>query len=63
MKTRTKAIARNPQTKTKVKEVTKSSPAKTIKVRLDEKTFIYLLNIASLKVWLERYPQAQVISP
>lgn len=49
--------------KTKSKEVVNTPPPKQIKVQLDEKTYIYLLNITSLKVWLERYPDAKVVSP
>jgi hypothetical protein len=48
--------------KTQPKEITKTPPLKTIKVQLDEKTVIYLLNMASLNIWLERYPNAKVIS-
>ena len=48
--------------KTKIKEVLTASTQKLIKVRLDYKTLIYLTNIASLKVWLAKYPDATVIT-
>jgi hypothetical protein len=48
--------------KTKIKEIIKASTEKLIKVQLDAKTFIYLRNIASLQIWLTRYPDATVIT-
>ena len=48
--------------KTKIKEIIATSAEKLIKVQLDPKTFIYLRNIASLKIWLVRYPDATVIT-
>jgi len=48
--------------KTKFKEIIKASTEKLIKVQLDSKTFIYLKNMASLQIWLVRYPDATVIT-
>ncbi len=41
----------------------KSSPnSKHIKVKLDHRTFIMLPSMASLKMWIKRYPEAKVIT-
>jgi len=48
--------------KTKIKDIATTSKQKSIKVRLDYKTLIYLTNIESLKTWLVRYPEASVIT-
>lgn len=48
--------------KTKIKDIITTSKEKLIKVQLDAKTFIYLRNIASLQIWLPRYPNATVVT-
>jgi hypothetical protein len=48
--------------KTKIKNILATSKEKLIKVRLDDKTFIYLRNMASLQIWLPKYPDATVIT-
>jgi len=48
--------------KTQIKDIITTSKQKLIKVRLDYKTLIYLTNIASLKTWLTRYPEATVLT-
>jgi len=48
--------------KNKIKKIIRTSTQKLIKVRLDYRTFITLDHISSLKLWLERYPDAKVLS-
>ena len=48
--------------KNKIKEIIKTSKHKLIKVQLDYKTFITLPRMASLAVWLKKYPEAKVMS-
>lgn len=40
----------------------KNKIKKHIKVQLDQKTVITLKNIEKLKKWLDRFPQARVIT-
>jgi hypothetical protein len=48
--------------KTQIKEIITTSKQKLIKVRLDYKTLIYITNISSLKTWLQKYPEATIIT-
>jgi hypothetical protein len=48
--------------KTKLKNIITTSKRKLIKVRLDYKTLIYLTDIAMLKTWLVKYPEAIVVT-
>jgi hypothetical protein len=45
-----------------MEESTTSPTPKHIKVQLDEKTFIYVLDEASIDIWLEKYPDAKVVA-
>lgn len=45
-----------------MEETTPSPTPKHIKVQLDEKTFIYVLDLASMDIWLEKYPDAKVVT-
>lgn len=47
---------------TKIKDIITTSKQKLIKVRLDYKTLIYLTDLASLKAWLVKYPEATVLT-
>lgn len=42
--------------------IEKTSNHPSIKVQLDYKTFITIWDVASLKVWRKRYPNAHVLS-
>jgi len=44
------------------KEIPHITPPKQIKVQLDEKTYIYIMNISSMDVWLYKYPEAKVVT-
>jgi len=45
-----------------MKNTTKQVAKKNIKVRLDNRTVITISRMSSLKVWLERFPEAKVIA-
>ncbi|MGE0635037.1 MAG: hypothetical protein AB7P01_01245 [Bacteroidia bacterium] len=47
---------------TKPKRKISKTPQKRIKVQLDYKTIITINRMESLKLWLERYPQAKVLA-
>lgn len=46
----------------KTKTSTPVSNKKTIKVRLDEKTVLYISNIEALKAWRYRFPNAEIMA-
>jgi hypothetical protein len=48
--------------KIQIKELIPVLAPKQIKVQLDEKTFIYVLDISSVNVWLYKYPGAKVVA-
>jgi len=48
--------------KIQTKKTVLTSPPKQIKVQLDEKTYIYVVNISSMDIWLYKYPQAKVVA-
>jgi hypothetical protein len=45
-----------------MEETTQTQPPKQIKVQLDEKTFIYVMDLSSVDIWLTKYPDAKVVS-
>jgi hypothetical protein len=45
-----------------MEEETPFPTPKHIKVQLDEKTFIYVLDESSIDIWLEKYPDAKVVT-
>jgi hypothetical protein len=47
---------------TKPKRKISKTPQKRIKVQLDYKTIITINRMESLKLWLERYPEAKVLA-
>ena len=48
--------------KNKIKEIIKASQQKLIRVQLDYKTFMTISRPESLKAWLQRYPDAKIMS-
>ncbi|HTB31474.1 MAG TPA: hypothetical protein VK808_05570 [Bacteroidia bacterium] len=48
--------------KNPIKEIITTSAQKLIKVQLDYRTCIYIKNIATLQVWLPKYPNATIIT-
>ena len=48
--------------KQKIKAQKSAPRSKHIKVRLDYRTFIMLPSLASLAMWIKRYPEAKVIT-
>jgi hypothetical protein len=53
-----------PKVKTKIKKLPQPAPTskKSIKVRLDYQTVVTISKMSSLKAWLEKYPDAKLIS-
>ena len=43
-------------------ESTPASPPKQVKIQLDEKTHIYVVDFTSLDRWLDKYPHAKVVA-
>jgi hypothetical protein len=44
------------------KEILRTTEQKLIKVQLDAKTFLTIHDTESLKIWLQRYPNAKIMA-